>query len=313
MAARGTCASGISLNTDLNSAASSLLTASLAPATRTAYRKTWDLLIQSVPHAALPLSNIDLANFIGILFSQNYSPSSIASHVSAISYVHKIMDLPDPGHCFLVRKLLKGCQNISRQCDSRLPITPDILKKILLALNHTVSSSNLRTLLKSFFLLAFNAFLRLGEIAVRDPQYTNLVVQRSDVTLQSSGVQIVLRHYKNNKDQTPIVLFLKAQTSSKFCPVLHLTQYLAQFRHSSGPLFQFTNGKPVSSSFVSEQLRSAICFIGLNPKYYKGHSFRIGAATHASNLGYSENAIQKMGRWNSSAIRRYIRFDTFKI
>ena len=208
-----------------------------------------------------------------------------------------------------MRKLLKGCQNISRQCDSRLPITPDILKKILLALNHTVSSSNLRTLLKLFFLLAFNAFLRLGEIAVRDPQYTNLVVQRSDVTLQSSGVQIVLRHYKNNKDQTPIVLFLKAQTSSKFCPVLHLTQYLAQFRHSSGPLFQFTNGKPVSSSFVSEQLRSAICFIGLNPKYYKGHSFRIGAATHASNLGYSENAIFK--KWEDGILQQYV--DTFAL
>lgn len=182
---RDTCASGISLNTDLNSAASPLLTASLAPATRTAYRKTWDLLIQSVPHAALPISNIDLANFIGILFSQNYSPSSIASHVSAMSYVHKIMDLPHPGHCFLVRKLLKGCQ-----CNSRLPIMPDILKKILMPLNHTVSSSNLRTLLKSIFHLAFNAFLRLDEIAVRAPQYTNLVVQRSEVTLQSCGVQI---------------------------------------------------------------------------------------------------------------------------
>ena len=54
-------------------------------------------------------------------------------------------------------------------------------------------------------------------------------------------------------------------------------------------------------------------FAGLNPKLYKGHSFRIGAATEAANRGYSENAIQKMGRWNSSAVRRYIRIDAFAL
>ena len=30
-------------------------------------------------------------------------------------------------------------------------------------------------------------------------------------------------------------------------------------------------------------------------------------------LGYSENSIQKMGRWNSDAIRRYVRLESFEI
>lgn len=29
------------------------------------------------------------------------------------------------------------------------------------------------------------------------------------------------------------------------------------------------------------------------------------------NLGFSENYKQKMGRWNSDAVRRYIRIDSF--
>ena len=32
----------------------------------------------------------------------------------------------------------------------------------------------------------------------------------------------------------------------------------------------------------------------------KAHSFRIGAATHAASIGYSDIQIQKMGRWKSS-------------
>ena len=59
-------------------------------------------------------------------------------------------------------------------------------------------------------------------------------------------------------------------------------------------------------------IKAAIRFIGLNPRHYKGHSFHIGAATHASNFGYSENAIQVMGRWHSNAVRRYIRLQAFK-
>ena len=46
---------------------------------------------------------------------------------------------------------------------------------------------------------------------------------------------------------------------------------------------------------------------GLDPTKYKAHSFRIGAATTAADMGMSETHIQLMGRWKSTAFRRYIR------
>ena len=39
---------------------------------------------------------------------------------------------------FAARKILKGCQSLGPFKDYRLPITPDILQKILHVLNHTV-------------------------------------------------------------------------------------------------------------------------------------------------------------------------------
>lgn len=63
------------------------------------------------------------------------------------------------------------------------------------------------------------------------------------------------------------------------------------YRHSCGPPFQFLDGYPVSCSVMAKKLNQVIKVIGFYPKQYKGRSFRIGAATHASKVGFSENAI----------------------
>jgi hypothetical protein len=54
-------------------------------------------------------------------------------------------------------------------------------------------------------------------------------------------------------------------------------------------------------------------FIGIDHSHYRGHSLRIGAATHFASLGYSEAYIKKLGRWNSNAIERYIRVSSFTL
>ena len=68
------------------------------------------MLVAWKPNLSLPVSVVDVCNYIGNLFLKNYSASSIASHMSAISYVHKILDLQDPTQTFITKKILKGCQ-----------------------------------------------------------------------------------------------------------------------------------------------------------------------------------------------------------
>ena len=97
------------------------------------------------------------------------------------------------------------------------------------------------------------------------------------------------------------------------CPVIALQEYLNTYPHITGPLFQFKGGSPVNHAFVATQLVQVTKFIGLNPAHFKGHSFRIGAATQAAILGYSDSQIQKLGRWNSNAMRRYIRICAFDL
>ena len=80
------------------------------------------------------------------------------------------------------------------------------------------------------------------------------------------------------------------------CPVKAVHNYLSTFGHTKGSLFQFRCGSPVTHSYFISSLKSMLMFIGFDPKFYKGHSFRIGAATSAAARGIPLSVIQNMGR-----------------
>lgn len=210
-----------------------------------------------------------------------------------------LCNVSDPTHNLLVRKILKGSQQSTKSPDTRMPITKPILLKLLSALNSTVSDRNNILLLRSIFLLAFRAFFRLGELVVGDKEHVAKVIQRTDLTfIKDQGVQINLQYFKHMKPNQTITIFLSPSKDDRICPVLYA--YSCNFLHKSGPFFTFQSGVPVTHAFVSSNLKSALTFCGFDPSLYKGHSFRIGAVTEATRLGFSETYIQQLGRWHSN-------------
>ena len=268
----------------------------------------------------IPLSISNVCNFIAVLFERGYSPSTILSHVLALSYAHTIRSVFFYlTSTFLVRKMIKGCENLHTNKESRLPITKDILAKMLNSLDICIVDYNIRILLGAVFLLAFGAFLRLGEILVRSSQNRNKVVQLQDVQIlydngKPVNLVLTLRHYKTIKHNRPITISLSANTQQPdFCPMTAMHKYLSIFKPQSGPLFQFIQGTSVNNKFITDKLSFILRFLGINPQFYKGHSFRIDAAIHAANIGFSEFYIRKLGRWNSTAVNQHIRINTFKL
>ena len=143
--------------------AKELFTASLAPSTRASYNimtdtfekfclKYYDKLI------IYPSNEKILSCFIAYLFSNDMKPATIYSHVSAISFKHKSMNFADPADSFVIKKILKGVKNLRNSNDTCLPITEEILVKIIGALDCVVSSYFHRTMLKAMFAIAFYAF-----------------------------------------------------------------------------------------------------------------------------------------------------------
>ena len=54
-----------------------------------------------------PVPVSDLAYFVSFCYQQGYSPSTVTTYMSAVSFVHKLHHLDDPINSFVIRKLLR--------------------------------------------------------------------------------------------------------------------------------------------------------------------------------------------------------------
>ena len=76
--------------------------------------------------------------------------------------------------------------------------------------------------------------------------------------------------------------------------------FLAIRGDKAGFLFQFKDGRNLTKDRFIKKVRDLLQK-GVDASKYTGHSFRIGAATTASQCGISEATIKMLGRWESSA------------
>ena len=82
--------------------------------------------------------------------------------------------------------------------------------------------------------------------------------------------------------------------------------YLPLHGQSPGPLFLLSNGQPLSCPLLTHWLKDVFATAGIQGSF-SSHSFRIGAATVAAQMGVPDHLIQAMGPWNSDAYKLYIR------
>ena len=257
--------------------------------------------------SSLPLLPADIALYLSYLHGKGYSPNTMATHVSAIAAVHKIAGVTDPTDTFLIQKVLQGARRARPQCDTRLPITFPILMKLVDSLPHICDSYWDRSLYRCMYLMAFFAFLRVGEMTTSSGAETNtLTLDSIHWTDGAPTMQVVFTSYKHARH--PATITLQAQKLQPYCPLQAWKQYYSVRGPAPGFLFRRADGQPVARRDFTRQLSLSLQACQFSTSLYKAHSFRIGAATYAAGRGFSDAQIRSMGRWNSDAFKRYIRF-----
>lgn len=127
-----------------------------------------------------------------------------------------------------------------------------------------------------------------------------------DVSMENTRVAIVVKSSKINQLGKGVTVVLSAQDSHT-CPVKSMLGFLHVRPQISGPLFCHYGVKPLTRYQFSAVLDKAIVAIGLDKRFYKSYSFRIGAASTAYQKEFSDEDIKIAGRWKSSAFQTYIR------
>jgi hypothetical protein len=107
-------------------------------------------------------------------------------------------------------------------------------------------------LLNAIFLLAFVAFLRLGEILIHSKAHSDKVLQVADVAINyekgtPANLNIILRHFKNIKASQPALFSITANGKNpNLCPVQAIHEYIQLLKSIQNPLFQFLGNSPVT-------------------------------------------------------------------
>lgn len=300
-----------------------LLSNDLTPASRQLYKRAFSLYAQFYQKCfhtcfQLPISSEELALFVSYLHANKYAAASVSSYISALGYVHRLKAIPDPTASFIIKRLLRCVHKTASSTDSRLPITECILRKLIESLPFVTRTHYDMVLFRSMFLLAFFAFLRIGEITIGKDSPQNTIkynaVKMFGRQNVPSRLEIVMSDFKWQQSHRPTILSIPCNTSNPAtCPVKSLVEYMSLRGSSEGPLFCHPPNKGISRTYFNQFLHKAVQFAGYDPNKYKSHSFRIGAATKAATMGFSELDIQHMGRWGSnSAYKKYVRISLTK-
>lgn len=287
----------------------SLLKASLASSTRKAYKRFYERFdhfchqnFEVVNSQATPVM---VSHFIAYLYIQNFASSTIASHLSAISFFHRLNGYSDPCQDFLTQRVLLGCKKSAPSTDLRRPIMLKDLHKMVKACK-TLFSFYENYLLSAIFLMAFHGFFRMGELISASKKRLRKVIQLQDVTCRSRSLQVCQKYYKSRRSQRPMSINITRK--SKHCPVKALKSYIELRGSRAGPLFMLSNGKPITSCIFATYFKRVLEWVGLSPRFYKAHSFRIGTCTEAIMQGIPQESVMTLGRWSSrAAFKRYIR------
>ena len=197
-----------------------------------------------------------------------------SSRFSHNLHVYKLLQLSDPTNSFIVRKLIKGCNNLSRTIDTRIPITMDILKNIMQGIEPAVQDFYLNNVTCYFpfsfwciIALRVNCSKILCWLRKNSSTWGHLYFLQGWTPYQFI---VYFATFQNNKKNNQSVhISIEAQSNlPKVCPVLPMDHYLKICRPTQGPLFQFRSGSPVTHKFVSTNLANILEFNGIKKSQF---------------------------------------------
>lgn len=253
-----------------------------------------------------PVTQSLLIDYIAYMFEEGYSFSTIKSYISGIGCFLKFHNQMDVSQKFLIKKMLSGFARLDSKKDKRKPITFDILRDIIKAMQFICHSMYEATLFRAAFSLSYFGFLRAGELTSTNYNKGKIIL-RSHIQITQDKVYLVIPFSKTDQFGKSTTLTLNKHHQSDVCPVKLLSKYLFLRPKQDGPLFCHLNSNALTYYQFSSVLKQALSFSGFEPSLFNTHSLRIGAATQSHLDGTDIDLLKEQGRWHSNCYKTYIR------
>lgn len=291
-----------------------VLNSSLAPSTIQSYShhlsEFQSFLLSRGITPNYPQDETVIMSFLLKKKQQNILYSTLQGYVSAVAFAHKIRGLRDPTSTFFFRKFMQGLKRISHIAQQLQPISFSMLRELESLVPSLHTDYYTKTLLRALMSLMYHACLRISEVTVSPTadhaiKAEDLVFMGKPPLLLPQFVSITLQSFKHSKESQTIRVSSSPQKD--VCPVTLLGEYYA-LRPSSRYVFCHPSGAPLTRTFIMGWLRKLVALSSFSSQRINTHSFRIGRTTDLVIAGkVSDTYIQHVGRWSSSAYRKYVR------
>ena len=260
----------------------------LAPSTQKSYNSAKRRFISFCASINIvkpvPVDEQLLCRFVAHLSSEGLSPKSVKMYLSAVRHLQISLDGGDPNMSVMPRleQVLKGAKRAAAKqglkSKPRLPITPDILRKIRSVWFSNPSYDS--RMLWAAASLCYFGFLRAGEITVPSESaydkgahlnYGDLAV---DSKASPKILRVSIKASKTDPFRQGVDVFV-GRTGNDICPVAAVLAFMAKRGSKEGLLFKFEDGRMLTRDRFVSHVRAALTSAGVDPAPYSGHSFRI--------------------------------------
>ncbi len=266
--------------------------------------------------APIPSSEQQLCQYVSYLALANLSHNTIKCYLSAVRHLHIAEQAPDPEISKMPRleqvlRVIKYTQAKRKEKGkARLPISIDILSRLRESWQARATQDS--AMLWAAASLCFFGFFRSGELTTPSESGYDEGAHLSfhDVSVDNLAepqvLQVRVKASKTDPFRTGVDVFV-GRTNCNKCPVAAVLAYMVMRGSNPGPLFIFSNGKPLTRARFVSEVKDALTRAGVDSTCYSGHSFRSGAATTAVKRGLGDATIKMLGRWRSNAYQVYVK------
>ena len=247
---------------------------------------------------------------------------TICSYLAGVRQLHISQGLPEPAiRTEKINLILKGLKHMedkdTRKMETeRKPITKDVMALLKKELRTWRESPTNQRLVWAVATNMLHGAFRVGELLCGkatefDPDFDLLT---GDIHSTDKANQFRLKCPKEDKKGKSTIVDVYA-TGGPHCPVRALQSWKQLQGHwpEKQPAFRWDNGRPFTQNqfrkIVNDRLNKHI----ENPsQVFCTHSFRIGNASRMGELGYDDDDVKAVGRWNSRAFEKYMKLPRTK-
>ena len=289
---------------DLDRAVRALVRGGITTNSRSTYqtavrRYTSFCRIYSLP--TLPVTQPNALRFVTHCAASGLAVSSIKVYLAGLRSWSIDMGLPVPE--IYSPSMVQALRGLDRQHAPNQ--APPLMYNHLLMFARLIPYNRDNLMALAAMSLAYFACLRPSEYL--STKGTARPPIRSDVTFAHDFSSFDFRVVSSKTKQRGFLVHVGC-VNSPVCPVCMIRAIIARFpAPPSTPLFLTATNTPISYAHLSNTLHSFLSMAGVHPAPFTLHSLRSGSATTAAAVGFTEQQIQRLGRWTSDCYRRYIR------